>query len=432
MEFCGHTVNRSYLHFLEKTLEKGGPYFNIDNIKKALGAQGDSGGERRNDTRSRSRNNPTKFTLDSQEDDDKGFYMQDLMQVKLIPRQWKLGPEESPQKWQFACLDEKLIVQANPSPFDHQQFTYSIAESNFDPHTLFNPGIIENLDGMQRMTNWLFNSHLENVRRYINNASIYGPSFIEEDDILSPGPGGHKRLTAAGEALVARGYSIQQFYQQEQVVDLTRGHLGDVEMMFDVIQRMSAINDPSMGQPTESKRTLGEIQRLVTSQQQRIGMTTRVIDEMAILPLVERAISNRQQFTSLEQYYRIVGDYASQLPDPRLFLRRADIMGGYDYVGNSGTIPPEPERFAEVWTQILIAAGKIPQLYDPRFNSGKVLNPCRVFDETVRTTGIKNFDRFYDMLPMPMQPGVPVRALPDAQVERELQAGNIVPAGQAA
>jgi hypothetical protein len=424
MEFIGHTVNRSYLHFLAKTLKKGGPYFNIDQINTALGTKADDG-ERRNQTRSRNRNNPTKFTLDSNEDDDKGFYMTDLMQVKLIPRQWKLAPEEDPQIWQFAWLNEKLIVQANPQPFRHGQFSYSIAESNFDPHTLFNPGIIENLDGMQRIGNWMYNSHLENLIRYINNASIYGPSYIEEDDILSPGPAGHKRLTAAGEALVARGYSISQFYQQEQVADLTRGHLQELEVVFDMIQRMAAINDPSMGQPTQSKRTLGEIQRLVTSQQQRIGLTTKVIDEMAILPLVERAIANRQQFTTTERYYRIVGEYAKQLENPQMWLGRNDIMGNYDYVGNTGTLPPEPERFAEVWTQIMIAMGKIPQLFDPRFNNGKVLNPARVFDETVRTTGIKGFDRFYELMPIP-----PVRTLPDGQVQQEAKAGNLVPVEQ--
>jgi len=187
--------------------------------------------------------------------------------------------------------------------------------------------------------------------------------------------------------------------------------------MFDMLKVMMSINNPAMGQPTESKRTLGEIQRIVYSQERRIATTARLVDSMAIRPLLERAMMNRQQFTSLRQFFKIAGSIAEKVDNPNKMLGREDILGNFDYIANTGTVPPDPARFAEVWTNILQSATQLPPLTDPMASlDGKILDVRKVFDEAVRVLGVDDIEKFY------------VEVQPQEFIDSEVQAGNMVPA----
>lgn len=420
MEYIGHRAFRSYSYLVENSQENGGAFFNLAAARSAKGPT----------IRHRSFSRDTvlglsAFDLQSTDPGDRGFYVLDNFQIKLIPKEWGLGEQSNPQIWWFTMLNEQFIIRAHPSAYAHGRFTYSVAEPNYDPHSLFNMGNIENMQGLQRLMNWLFNSHIENVRRILNDALIYSPTWIEEADILNPGPARHIRLTDAGEKLVRDGrLTLQQMVFQLQISDVTRTHLQDLEVIYQFVQRMMGTNETQMGVQTRDKRTLGEVERMMFSAGLRMGTTARVLDSLAVLPTVERHLQNRQQFTSLDQFIRIAGELVTETGAlQQVQINRQRLQGNYDYMPITGAIPPDPARFAEVWTKILIAIGRFPVLLQPG-PDGKALDIRKVFNEAARTSGARNINDMYTQVTQPVQ------VQEDEEVLKQLQRGNIVPPGE--
>lgn len=415
-EFVGHEFNRGLMFLKERAWERGGPYFNIDKIKKKSGLTGD--------TPVSSDDSMPERTNELIDEKDGGNIKLCHLQVKLIAKEWGLGKSEDPEIWWFTWANDSTIVRAHVAPFDHREFTYAVAESDPDFHSAFNPGMIESIDGLQRMIDWLFNSHLQNLMRHLNDAMIFSPALVEVGDILNPGPGRHIRITQMGEELLmSGGYSIDQFVHQLPVQDVTSPHLAAVNQMFQLAQRMSAANDPQMGMPTPDRRTLGEIQTITASSSQRVSIIAKLIDSMAIGPLARRAIANRLQMTTQEQYYRIVGDDSAS--DIQYVLaNQQNISGNYDYVPISGILPPDPVRMARTWAQILETVSRlVPMLMQgPPPADGKIPDLNAILKESIKTLGAKNIEDFYTQMPQ-MQ----TQVMPDQQVQQQEQAGNMVP-----
>lgn len=421
-EFVGHRVERSYLWILERSIKNGGPYFNVDFLPELKTSAVTKHTPRRDDLLA------AEPKRTSQDPDDKGYYYLDHFQIRLIPKEWELGPEEKPEIWWFTIANEALIIRAHPSSYDHGQFTYAVGESNPDLHTPFNPGNIENLEGIQRFMNWLLNSHFENIRKSLNDVLIYAPSYLEVEDLLNPGPARHIRLSQRGEELVEMGVSPEHFVRQLAVADITTPHLQASQFLWEMVARMFATNDPEIGVPTQEKKTLGEIQQFLAGSSKRVAVAFRLYEVMALQPLVMRAVANRQQFTTLEQYYRITGELMMELGSPRHLIGPSDIQGNFDYAPRSELLPPDPAKTATAWSQILFGLAKFPQLWAPG-PDGKVLDPRLIFNEVARNLGVKHVNQFYRQLPpMMMPPGPPPRMqiMPDERVQKEVQKGNLV------
>lgn len=426
-EFCGHRTRRSYMYLYERSTEASGPqavYINIEHLKKGREGSGRDVTNRRDNTTQRDL--AAIDFRDSADEKDRGIFNIDSLQVKLIPREWGLSPERRPEIWWFAMADDSVIIRAHRSPHDHNRFTYSTMSPNFDAHTIFQQGNIENMDGLQRLMNWLYNSHMENVKRHLNDALIYSPKYVEEEDLLNPAPARHIRLTQKAEELIERGtHSAQSFVWQLPVVDVTQGHLREVETLYEIIHRMLGTNDPVSGQTTESKRTLGEVERIIAASGRRMALTAQLYDVMCLNDLAERAIQNRQQFTQLEQYIKITGELAQEQGIERLLVSKQDLQGKYDYVPISGVVPPDPSRFADIWMQILEGVMQIPQLQQPG-PDGKIIDARALFKEAAEAMGARNIEQFF-MQVAPVAPEV----MPDDAVAQEVAAGNMIPAGEA-
>ena len=426
-EFCGHRTRRSYMYLYERSTQAGGPgavYFNIEHLKK-----GREGGTR--DITNRRDNSSLRDLAeidfrDSADEKDRGVFRVDSLQVKLIPREWGLSPERRPEIWWFAMADDSVIIRAHRSPHDHNRFTYSTMSPNFDSHTVFQQGNMENMEGLQRLMNWMYNSHIENVRKHLNNAVLYSARFVEEQDLLNPGPAQHIRLTPEAEEMIISGRATaQSFWYQIPAVDVTGGHLNEVETLFELIHRMLGTNDPVSGQQTSSKRTLGEVERIISASGRRMALTAQLYDTMCIQDLADRAIQNRQQFTEIEQYIKITGELAREQGVERMMVNKQQLQGKYDYMPISGIIPPDPARFADIWIQILQGALQAPQLMQPG-PDGKVLDFRKIFEEAATAMGARNIEEFY----MQVAPEAP-QVMPDEGLAQEVQAGNMIPAQEA-
>jgi hypothetical protein len=346
------------------------------------------------------------------------------LQVKIIPKEWGLSDVVHEQIWAFSVAEENVIIRAHPIVNDHNDFSYSIAQGDPDIHSPFVPGMGQMLIGSQDLVTWLITSHIANVRKTVNDQVIYNQDLLEEADILNPGPARHIRLTNEGRLLHKRGImGIEQMYGQFAITDITGTHINTAQAIINQVQRMSATPDTVQGMPLPTKRTLGEIENVTSSATMRIGTTAQLIDAQLVKPTTERNVINRQQFTSLEQAYRITGRLAEELRIDEISIRPDDLYGRYDYVTKTPTLAADPARNAQLWGSLLQILATSPHLIQPRAD-GKQINMHKVFNEYLKISGVNYLDDFYEQVPPP-----PMQVMGDEQLQQGVQAGNVVPMG---
>jgi hypothetical protein len=432
-EFVGHRSHRSHMWLEERRVERGGPFINVTEAKKRgsrTQESRESGGNIRPD-----RVQSDAFMGGSRADEkDSPSHTLDHFQVKLIPKEWGLPGGNDPEIWWFTLLGDRLIVRAHPSAYDHGEFTYAVGQADHDPHTLWVPGNAELLLPSQRLINWLANSHYENVRKALNNQLIYDDMMIEEGDLLNPGPMWHVRLTKEGRQAIANGAKIGDFVMQLPIVDITKGHLDSIRFTLEMLQRQFAANDPAQGVPTQDERTLGEVQAIMASSNQRIAMATQIIDAMMIQPAAMRMAQDLQQFMSQERYYQVTGDLAREgemdptgSPLGRIMATRAQLMGQYDYSPVTAMTPDDPTNSMQFWQNVMgmMLQYGLPQV--PRAD-GRVPDLWKIFEIMLQTGGVKNVnDLFSPAPPQMMMGGPPVQVQSDESVRQQVDAGNLVP-----
>ena len=444
MGYIGHTDFISWLYLDERRLTRDqGPYFNVDLARQ----MGKGPVDRR---RWDSRSNEGGFTSDNH---DRKYPVLPLvrMQWKIIPSEWKLSDGDRPEVWWFEALADKeftlkLIVRAHKMPNAHNEFSYSIGEGDYDAHAPFQPGMGQLIIGMQETTDWMINSHLANSRKMINDQVIYNDDLLSRVDMNSPMPAKHIRLTRKGKGLHERGLmSIGQMYGQFAITDVTRGHLETAQQFLPMTQRMAATPDTLQGMPLPSKRTLGEVEGISQAATMRLGIAAQLLDQQVIGPMARRLISNRQQFTSLEQYFRLAGRLAEEFGIQAMMIRPDDLAGGYDYVVRTPTMPADPARSAALYGSVLQILAQAPQLMNPNAE-GKAINPQAIFEEFLKANGISHYDQFYMQVAptgqapgqaQPQQPGGAPGSgqghvennpiMDEGEILRQVQMGNMIP-----
>lgn len=425
-EFAGHRAYRSFFWLLERDQKNGGNYINLDELKKQSGS-----GNQSMDTRIAQRNrsaDASQFALkESTDEKDKGYFVIDNFQVKIIPKDWGLGEGVIPEIWWFSMADERIIIRCHKSAYQHNEFTYACGETNYDIHQYANPGSVEMMDGLQRTIDWLVNSRIENVRKFLNDMLVFSPELIEEDDVANPGAARWIRLTQQGTIAAMQGLSIDNMMKQFQVHDVTGTHFEVTQFLVEMANKLGSANDTMQGQELPERRTLGEIKQAAAAGSKRLTVTSKIIESMVFKPLALRAIQNAQQFYEMEQWVRVAGDYAEIDPEGvgRLLISRGDMAGNFDYVPGTALTSSDPARTLPVWEKLYEMAISNPALSTPDPLDPTVLDVKSLFKMVSRLGGAREVDTLFKQMPaIPQQaPGV----LPDDQIDAGVQAGNLVP-----
>jgi hypothetical protein len=340
---------------------------------------------------------------------------------ELIPYDHALGESKYPEKWLFSWAEDKVICRAHPLINKHQNFPYVAAEPEPNFFDTYSPGILELIEPLQRFINWLYNSHIENITRVLNNQYVYSPEFIEESDLEFGGPGEHIRMTQDAAQMMLNGevQDIRQFLFQMPSQDVTgASYMNAIQYTYQMAQVLSGVNDPLSGIQTPTTRSATEIGTITAQATGRMAITARLMDENAIQELIDQSIHNRQQFTSIGRYYEMIGRMAQDLGIDSIFADLEDIQGDFKYRPITGILPEDPSRMAANWSNLMSAAGQIPQLQAPG-PDGRILDFRSIFNTIAEKSGISNIDDYY----------MDVQVMPDEQVQQQAQAGNMVPVG---
>jgi hypothetical protein len=338
------------------------------------------------------------------------------MYASIIPSDFGLGDDDYPQKWLFCIAGDQVVTKAKPLGLDHDMYPIALCAPDFDGHSASPISRIEIEWGMQHAIDFLYSSHIENIRRGVNNMFVVDPEIININDFTESKAG---LLARIRQKFWGQG-KIDNAIKQLQVNDVTRNNIGDVNFMMDIMQRTSGAVDSLQGVMRSGPERVSatEARDVRSGALSRLEKMARVIGWQAHQDIAYLLASQTKQLMSNDIYVKVAGRWEER-------LRQDFGMSGFDFAKVS------PDAL-DVSYDIISGDGSMPGSADVSVLSGllqnqaaaQVLDIPRVIKYIARQAGAKNVDDFIKQGGS-VQPTV----LPDQQVEQQVQAGNLVPIG---
>lgn len=343
----------------------------------------------------------------------KDYQLEDYAQldqgsVIIQPSKLGLGDSSEPEKWLFTIANKHQIIQAEPLDLDHGMHPVAVAE----PYSMgYAPGgqsMAEMLEPIQAGMSWMLNSHVANVRAFINNSFILDPNAIDMTSFKDGRPGRIIRLRPS-----AIGRDIKTVIQQLQLYDATQQHIADMEVLRRFGDMISAVNDNIRGlQQTGGRKTATEVRTAIESGASRLVMQARVISSQGMVDQAEQMCINMQQLTTEPFMLQVIG------PDGLQKLQSVSpeqLVGDFEFPVTDGTLPLDKVAILDVWKEIFQIVASNPMLQ-------QMYSIDQIFDFVCELSGARNINKFKLQPQMGQMQGMP----PD-QMQNQVQAGNVVP-----
>lgn len=336
------------------------------------------------------------------------------MQVSLIPKDMGLGRKSTPEKWEFMMAGDGLILKANPMELDHDMYTVAVTVPDFDGYSISPISKLETIYGLQEVVDWLFKSHIANVKKSINDMLVVDPSVININDLRTPEPGKLVRVRKA-----AWGRDIGNAVKQLKVDDITRSNVADLGFVIDVIQRATGSVDNLQGiiDRRGERVSATEARGSRSSALSRMERMAKVAGLMGVYDIAYMFASHTQELMSEDVYVKTIGEWETTLKDEygiegRQVVSPLDILEDFDIVVRDGSMPGGD--FADVWVNLFQVMSQKPEI-------AAQFDMTRIFKHIARLMGAKNLHEFVRK--------TPVEVAPMEQIEKQVQRGNLVNAG---
>jgi len=416
-EFCGRRTEVGWNTVLKR--ESAGWFFNIDELQKRLRAQGGTLGQGFFGRESGSSQLILPAAMDTlyyrgQVEDasygqepkkQKAFIELFEITVELVPRDWGLGESTYPEKWAFTVANDSVIVGAMPTGAYHGKFEFFVLEYEVEGYALSKRSMLEIVDPLNDVLSWLFNSHMYNVRKAINDQIIIDPSRVVMKDFTDPASGRLIRLKPE-----AYGTPPGEVAHQLLVADLTQNHMRDFQSVADVMMRVLGTNDNIMGMVNPGgRKTATEVRTSSTLGINRLKTNCEYMSAMGFTPWAEVMLANTQQRMDEAKQLRIAGrqsgtgqNYIQVSPD--------EIAGKFDFVPVDGTLPVDRFAQANLWKELAVAMRNMPEV-------AVGFDWVGIMGWIAQLGGAKNFDQFR----------IKTNVVPDGAIDAGARAGNLVP-----
>jgi len=337
----------------------------------------------------------------------------------IIPKEWGLGDVDKPQMWMFMIAGQRVIINARPVSLYYDGFPIVAAAPETDGYSIVSNSKLSMMDGIQTTINWLFHSHMANVKKAINDTFVYNPFLINEQDLYKPGPAKMVRLNQ-----VAWGMPnvMDQAIKQLQTIDVTKQHMGDIGSLMPLEDLVTGVNQQTMGlmATTGERRTKAEAMSAFTSATNRIEKDAFLMQSQAIKPLGKMLALHTQQFMSQsnklrltsEALYKLSMEYGLPVGDEMVTINtnREDINIAFDVAVNDNFMNKQTDL--DAWSSFLQVVMSNPQV-------APNIDFSRLTLHLLREAGAPNaYDFFKQAQPIVM---------PDEELMKQKQAGNVVP-----
>lgn len=340
------------------------------------------------------------------------------MYINLIPKEWKLSDSEYPEKWYFELASDDIIIACEKANHNHGMYPISVASPEFDGYSITPIGRMEVLYGLQHVLDFLFNSHVENIKKSVNDMFVVDPYLINIEDIKDPKAGKLIRLRRP-----AWGRGVDKAIQQLSVQDITRANISDSAYITQWMDRISGADQSMQGalrMAGPERLTGAEFKGTRGSAISRLQRVAMIISLQYMQDIGTMFAVHTQQYMSEDTYVKIIGHHAEELSKmfggaSRARVSPMDIAINYDLIVRDGSIPGG--NFNQAWIELFKIIGTSPEL-------SQHFDIPRIFTYIAHELGAKNVEDFKRNVNR-IQPQV----MPDNMVQQQANAGNLVPVG---
>jgi len=345
------------------------------------------------------------------------------MFIRLIPKDWELSDLEYPELWYFEVASDEIVIQARPAALDHNKFPISVIVPDFDGYSLSPISRIEILYGMQGILDFLFNSHVANVRKAINDMIIYDPYLVNGEDLKNPAPGKLIRLRRP-----AWGKGVKDVAQQLNINDVTRANVSDSTWIVQWMDRISGTDASMQGalrQGGPERLTGTEFQGTKAGGVNRLDRIAKVVGMQGMQDIGMFFGMHNKQMMENESYIKLAGDWQdvllaeygqSGINRGRIKVSPELLNINYNVLVRDGSIPGG--NYTDAWVQLYQILGSNPQL-------AQNFDMVRIFTHIARNMGAKDVNDF-----VRRGGNIQPQTMPNEQVAQQVQAGNLIPMDQ--
>jgi hypothetical protein len=275
---------------------------------------------------------------------------------------------------------------------------------------------LEIISGLQGALDWLINSHIQNVRKSINDMLVVDPSLININDLLDPGPGKLIRMRRA-----AWGRGVENAVKQLAVTDITKQHIPDSAYITELMKTCSGSVDSVMGLARSGSERVSASEATGTRQSalSRLAKAAKVTSLQTMHDLGYMLASHTQQLMNQKLYVAMTGRWEEELRAEfgdvqRKMVNPFDILVDYDVISSDGSIPGDGD--VQTMVQLFQSITSNPIL------SGQ-FDTVRIFQRIARMSGVKDLSDFKAK----QLPQAQATTMPDATVQAEASKGNLIP-----
>lgn len=341
------------------------------------------------------------------------------MYCNIIPNEYDLSDEEYPELWYFEIGQDEVVLKAEPAGLDHGMYPVGVTAPDYDGYSLSPVSRIEMLNGMQGVLDFMFNSHITNVRKAIHDMIIYDPYLVNSNDLKNPSPGKLIRLRRP-----AWGRGIKDVAQQLAVNDVTRQNMSDSNFLVSWMDRVAGTDSSMQGAMRKGgpdRLTGTEFEGTRAGGVNRLERIAKVVGMQSMQDVGMFFAAHNKQMMSEDTFVKLTGDWQDTLLKEfdkevdrgrlRITPEQLDIY--YNVIVRDGSVPGG--NYAAVWKDLFQILGNSPEL-------AQNFDTVRIFKHIARNLGAKNVNDF-----VRRGGNINTKTVSNEQAASDAKAGNIVP-----
>lgn len=346
--------------------------------------------------------------------------------VDLVPKAWDLGDDTSPETWVFKIAGDEIIIDAGPTNLSHGMKPVVCCAPDFDGHSISPVSRMELGYGLNEAVNFLYNGHITNVRKLINNMLIVDPGLANYNDVVNTREGAVIRMRKAVWGLGKIGDAVAQI----PIQDITANNMADISAIKTLAEQVLGTPDIVSGRVSQKKERVSSAETRAAGQAalSRLEKDAKIIFMQAHNPLAIMMAEHTAQNITEERWVKIIGTLEEKIEkELKLKEGRAKITPdtfedfAVDVLPSDGTIPGS-HRDPQTLIQFFQSLSALPPEQLVRFDLVNIVKTI------ARRNGIKEVDNWESG--QQAIPPVQAQVLPDEEVARQAQAGNIAPIGE--
>jgi hypothetical protein len=294
----------------------------------------------------------------------------------------------------MVVLNRAALVRADHNPYEHGEKPFVRFVDYIQEGEFWGVGEIEAIEGMQDITNALWNQRIDNVRLSLNRMYAFDPDNVHDLRDLQNRPGGLVRVRT-------RDIPAGQVVQPLDIPDVTASAYTEVAEIERMTEKVSGVSAYTTGTDSPTMNDTATGISLITEQgNTRFALKVKFAEMTGLTPLARMYGSILQQFMPDEMSVRLLNEDGNEVWET---ITAEAIQGGFDYIieAESSTVTESVRK-----EQSMTLLQTFAQVIDPATGQPVVqLRPLA--EDVLENFGKKNKERYFPPETPQMGMGMP-------------------------